>query len=282
MGMIPSLYFGGATYGTNITPQYSGYLTSTIFALSKPDTFTSSNQPTSTESKPKTSQPKASSSKPATKKPSTSSIDARINKVVSWAKSKVGWKEGDNNSNPFGAGGKWNNDPWCAHFVSRAFEKNGGSPFGHKARALDILNWGKATDRIVKGTPKKGDIIITRGNGSGHAGIVKEVKNGRVYTIEGNSSDMVSGKNSYSLHDSRVLGYVRPLGDKPGTKSSKKTHNSSKAESKTGSKGKSGSTTKSEDKKTDKKQNTTSKAEKTENKKSEKSEQPIILTPAGQ
>jgi hypothetical protein len=268
MGTIPSLYFGGATYGTNITPQYSGYLTSTIFDLSEPDTFKSLNEPTSTQqSKPKankTSQPKASSSKPATKKPSTSSIDARINKVVSWAQSKVGWHEGANNRNPFGAGGKWNNQPWCSHFVSTAFEKNGGSPFGHKARALDILNWGKATDRIVKGTPKKGDIIITRGDGSGHAGIVKKVKNGRVYTIEGNSSDMVSGKNSYSLHDSRVLGYVRPLGDKPGTKSSKKTHNSSKAESKTGSKGKSGSTTKSEDKK------------------SEKSEQPIILTPAGQ
>ena len=66
--------------------------------------------------------------------------------------------------------------------------------------------WGESG----KYTPKPGDAILFDWEGDGtsdHIGIVEAVKNGKVYTIEGNSSDSVK-RNSYSLGDSDIDGYV--------------------------------------------------------------------------
>lgn len=38
----------------------------------------------------------------------------------------------------------------------------------------------------------------------------KEVKNGRVYTVEGNTSNGVHSRE-YALDDSKITGYVRPF-----------------------------------------------------------------------
>lgn len=107
---------------------------------------------------------------------------------------------------------------WCADFVSTAFSQNGESPFGIQSRAFGIRDWGKANGRYVergKGDPKKGDAIVFDGaGGQGHVGIVKEIKDGKVITLEGNSDDEVKEK-SYALTDPKIQGYVRAFGDKP-------------------------------------------------------------------
>ena len=69
--------------------------------------------------------------------------------------------------------------------------------------------------------PKQGDIIffdwsqswdgnfsnIVIGNGViDHVGIVEKVEDGKVYTIEGNSSDDVRSRN-YSLNNCKIVGY---------------------------------------------------------------------------
>lgn len=63
-------------------------------------------------------------------------------------------------------------------------------------------------------TPKRRDLIVfdwdmDKSNGMAHIGIVIEVKNGRVYTVEGNSSDTVRLRD-YSLTDGRINGYCSP------------------------------------------------------------------------
>jgi len=65
------------------------------------------------------------------------------------------------------------------------------------------------TDR-GKGTPKLGDQIFfgTKGN-EYHTGIVVKVDSNYVYTVEGNSSDMVA-ERKYALNDSKISGYGHP------------------------------------------------------------------------
>ena len=56
--------------------------------------------------------------------------------------------------------------------------------------------------------PRPGDIIFFLNNAS-HTGIVLGVEDGRVYTIEGNSADMIARRN-YSLDDATITGYGIP------------------------------------------------------------------------
>ena len=62
--------------------------------------------------------------------------------------------------------------------------------------------------------PKPGDQIFfgTGIDNSTHTGIVEKVDGGKVYTIEGNTSDQVA-RRSYALSNSRILGYGRPAYD---------------------------------------------------------------------
>ena len=61
--------------------------------------------------------------------------------------------------------------------------------------------------------PKAGDQIFF-GNASAvrHTGLVEKEEGGKVYTIEGNSGNMVC-RRSYALTDSSILGYGRPAYD---------------------------------------------------------------------
>ena len=58
--------------------------------------------------------------------------------------------------------------------------------------------------------PKPGDQIFL--NDYNHTGLVERVEDGRVYTIEGNSANMVR-RRSYDVCDSHIDGYGRPKYD---------------------------------------------------------------------
>lgn len=128
--------------------------------------------------------------------------------------------------------GQWyglNPAAWCAMYVSWCF----GQLAGSKAGAQDMLCgflWAsctkmygvfKASGRVYS-SPVPGDIVVFRqAPGSStmvHTGIVTEVKGGRIYTIEGNTSSAsgvvangggVAAK-SYALGNNRIGGYLRP------------------------------------------------------------------------
>ena len=85
--------------------------------------------------------------------------------------------------------------PWCAYFVSWA-AKQAGAPVGEQGQGFGavsaVMDWGQRTGRALPAgsTPQPGDIIVWGGR---HIGIVEAVlPDGRIQTIEGNSSDKVS------------------------------------------------------------------------------------------
>ena len=127
--------------------------------------------------------------------------------------------------------GKKNGYSWCDIFVDWCFVK----AFG-KARALELLcqpekstgagcgfsmNFYKAHNQFHT-SPQAGDqIFFTDGTSIYHTGLVYKVDNSKVYTIEGNTSDVnyVDGnggkvcKKAYPLNVSYIAGYGRPKYD---------------------------------------------------------------------
>lgn len=126
--------------------------------------------------------------------------------------------------------GKKNGYPWCDVFVDWCFV----SSFGVD-RAKELLcqpskslgagvyysaNYYKQKNQFYKSKPKAGDQIFfvnSKGNAQ-HTGLVYQVDNKYVYTIEGNTSSekgvIANGGcvrlKQYSLNYNRIMGYGRP------------------------------------------------------------------------
>ncbi|MBM3461301.1 MAG: CHAP domain-containing protein [Armatimonadetes bacterium] len=107
--------------------------------------------------------------------------------------------------------------PWCAAWAMNLLEQHGVMKLdglSNRNYCPTIKSWSQGKNTWAENgryTPKAGDAILFDWQGDGtpdHIGIVERVANGRVYTIEGNSSDSVK-KNSYAVGDRRVDGYVR-------------------------------------------------------------------------
>lgn len=108
---------------------------------------------------------------------------------------------------------------WCAAFVSWCLVQSGaknsaGGLFASCTLWVDELrSIGQYRTRSSGYVPREGDLIFFRSAGtaraSDHVGLVRYVKGGRVYTVEGNSSDEVSLRN-YALQDTYIVGYGLP------------------------------------------------------------------------
>ncbi|WP_124067522.1 CHAP domain-containing protein [Clostridium sp. E02] len=168
-----------------------------------------------------------------------------VNDLITKAKSWTGYLEKASNTNldDFTANAGSNNytcfardykihtgynlqgQPWCAMFVSEAFVQMYGVKAAKKMLGGALyhycptgVNLYKAADRWYT-TPEPGDVIFFyNGTRAYHTGIVTEVTSNRVKTIEGNTSG-ASGviengggvcQKSYSLKDSKIMGYGRP------------------------------------------------------------------------
>jgi len=102
--------------------------------------------------------------------------------------------------------------PWCAYFTSWVAQQ-AGTPLGESGQGFASVDavyaWAQRTGRAVPNTtgvparPNPGDLIVW----DEHIGVVESVDpDGKVHTIEGNSSDMVTRRT----HDAgSALGYVR-------------------------------------------------------------------------
>ena len=117
--------------------------------------------------------------------------------------------------------------PWCACFVNWCFKHAYG-----EIEAKNLLctkgAWSYYTPTSAQyfknmhqwfTTPQRGDVIFFKNSQRiCHTGIVLEVKNGRVYTIEGNTSGGSTleanggcvAKKNYPLGYNRIAGYGRP------------------------------------------------------------------------
>lgn len=105
---------------------------------------------------------------------------------------------------------------WCAIFVSWCAGQCGLLDSGAIPRFSGVgtgVNWFQSRGQWLPGsaTPEPGMLVFFKWYGSDaliadHVGIVERVENGRVYTIEGNSNDMVR-RNSYPIGYGEILGY---------------------------------------------------------------------------
>ena len=108
---------------------------------------------------------------------------------------------------------------WCAAFVSWCLD-TAGMADSAGGRFVSCTLWveklqsiGQYRTRSSGYEPRAGDLIFFRSAGvsraSDHVGLVRYVKDGRVYTVEGNSSDQVSLRD-YNLKDTYIVGYGLP------------------------------------------------------------------------
>ena len=131
--------------------------------------------------------------------------------IVKVAMGQLGNKGGE----PFWTwAGFKNREDWCAFFVSWCedqcgYIKSGDAPnFAYVSEGAD---WFVLRDqwRLMGETPESGDLIFFDWDQDGsraHVGIVTAVVDDKVFTVEGNSSDMCRQKR-YFLDDPAIYGY---------------------------------------------------------------------------
>ena len=155
--------------------------------------------------------------------------------VITIATKEVGYKEGANNWNKYAKeldSIKYFNYPkqnvaWCSVFYNWCVYKASGNNKAATLKALyeptkdncsagcvESANYYKAKKQFFT-TPKIGDQVFFLVSGKiGHTGLVYKVDSSKVYTIEGNKSNMVK-KCSYALTNKTIAGYGRPKYDTP-------------------------------------------------------------------
>jgi hypothetical protein len=109
---------------------------------------------------------------------------------------------------------------WCASFVSYCFAQSGAMPFTYTVGARDMLRQfrerGWAHEPGSGFEPRPGDIVVwwrVRADGwQGHVGFVHQVKDGMLYTIEGNKSTTVQGFSYVLSRMDQLLGFGRVPG----------------------------------------------------------------------
>jgi hypothetical protein len=103
--------------------------------------------------------------------------------------------------------------PWCAYFVSWAAQ-GAGTPIGEAGQGFGsvaaVADWAQRTGRwnpAASGVaPQAGDAIVWGGT---HIGIVESVDpDGKIHTIEGNSSNAVT-RRTHDAGGDGATGYVR-------------------------------------------------------------------------
>ena len=115
--------------------------------------------------------------------------------------------------------GNKNGFAWCDVFVDWCFYKAYGKVEGQRiqcqtgtlgAGCIFSAQYYQQKGRYDR-TPKIGDQVFFQSGGEiGHTGIVVEVTDSTIVTVEGNSSDQVK-KNTYNRANSDIAGYGHPL-----------------------------------------------------------------------
>ena len=103
---------------------------------------------------------------------------------------------------------------WCACFVSWCADQSGLIASGNVPKfslCRDGVSWFQGKNKWQSGgtTPTAGMIIFfdwDHNGNSDHVGIVEKCEGGRVYTVEGNSSDQVRQRN-YAMDYASIMGY---------------------------------------------------------------------------
>ncbi|MGD9605699.1 MAG: CHAP domain-containing protein, partial [Bacilli bacterium] len=137
-----------------------------------------------------------------------------VKKILEIAIGEEGYVEGTNNDTKYGTWYGMPNQPWCAMFVSwSANQAKISTTIIPKYASVSLgMQWFQEHQLFkLKGSyiPKAGDIIFFKSDGASHTGLVISSDGVKVYTIEGNTSNMVAKRN-YLLNYSTITGYGTP------------------------------------------------------------------------
>ncbi len=144
--------------------------------------------------------------------------------IVSAAKKYLGYNEKNGSYKLFTNG---RTEAWCADFATyvtkeaykgsgKAVPKGFGSPSVEGLRQWGIKNncylktaGTSNKTSVIKNNVKAGDLIIFKEKGRSHVGVVESIgSDGKIYTIEGNTSDKVA-RRSYAANNSTISGFVQ-------------------------------------------------------------------------
>lgn len=137
-----------------------------------------------------------------------------IGRLIAIAETQLGYREGPDNDTKYGDWYGIPNGAWCAMYVSWCANQAGISTnvIPKYASCSAGREWFESRGLFKykeEYVPKAGDIIFFLSDGASHTGIVINCDGKKVYTIEGNTSDMCA-KRSYDLMNSRITGYGTP------------------------------------------------------------------------
>lgn len=130
---------------------------------------------------------------------------ATANDVLNIARAEIGYREGNNNDNKYGAAYGMNFQPWCVMFIWWCFQRANAAKlfYGGNRIALcsTLYNYHKGIGQSVSPSSlRAGDIVFFDFSGrraaTNHVGIVESVSGGTATTIEGNTSSGASGSQS--------------------------------------------------------------------------------------
>ncbi len=128
--------------------------------------------------------------------------DQRVD-IIGVAKTQIGYTEGSNNSNKYGAAFNHNNVPWCAYFISWCAKEAGisDSIINRQGVASPFAGYFNIPNTHTEGDyfPKPGDLVFYGPNSKGdhyHVGLVETVdkSTGNITTIEGNTNSSGSSE----------------------------------------------------------------------------------------
>ncbi len=133
--------------------------------------------------------------------------------LAKFAEQFLGCNEADGSADKFLGGSSSSATPWCAAFVEYCIENSGTDApdwyknVDNKWYCPSIYNSAKNAGAIVNGQEVQvGDIVLFDWQNDGtkdHVGLVVGIENGKVITIEGNSSNSVR-KKEYDINSSNL------------------------------------------------------------------------------
>ena len=143
-------------------------------------------------------------------------------RLVAEAVKDIGYTEGKNNSQKFGAWYGWNNVAWCMIAVQYWHAAVGRALPYKTASCTQLLNWYKEhmPERVLK-EPRKGAIAIFKFSSAiYHTGIVESFTAAKVTCIEGNTSKGTTGSQANgdgvyrrTRNRSTVTAYIDGIGE---------------------------------------------------------------------
>lgn len=145
-----------------------------------------------------------------------------MSKVIEIAAKEIGYHEGAGKDNKFGQWFGFNKVAWCAMFVSWCYEMAGnklgkGDWLKGWASVPNMLKHYNSTNEVTQ-FPVEGDIVIFDWQHDGnpdHVGLfVRDLGNGKIETIEGNTSDANASNGGCVERKQRakvlVAAYIHP------------------------------------------------------------------------